>query len=445
MTDALYAACGNGPSEPLLDWVADARARTIELVDDLSDRQLRVEKLEIVNPLDWEIGHAAHFAELFVLRAAQERPPRLPDADALFDSIAIEHDVRWDLPLPDRSRLYDYLHEVRDELLEFITSAATSGLDSEARYRCLLAVFHEDMHNEAFTYTRQTMGYPPPELQSVASAPAEGAGPLPGDAAVPGGRIRLGAERDAGFVLDNEAWAHEVAVEPFQIALAAVTQEEFARFVEDGGYQDRHYCCEDGWAWRESAAATAPLYWRQDAGGGWERRDFDRWVPLEPHRAMIHVCWYEADAFARYQGRRLPTELEWEVAAAAEPTADGRELAQTKRAYPWGTEPPTAERVNMDWGAMGALDVGALPDGASAFGCRQMLGNVWEWTADTFAPYPGFEPGPYREYSAPLFDSTKVLRGGAWPTRSRLIRNTWRNYYEPDRRDVWAGLRTCAL
>ncbi len=336
MTDALYAACGNGPSEPLLDWVADARARTIELVDDLTDRQLRVEKLEIVNPLDWEIGHAAHFAELFVLRAAQERPPRLPDADALFDSIAIEHDVRWDLPLPDRSRLYDYLHEVRDELLEFITSAATSGLDSEARYRCLLAVFHEDMHNEAFTYTRQTMGYPPPELQSVASAPAEGAGPLPGDAAVPGGRIRLGAERDAGFVLDNEAWAHEVAVEPFQIALAAVTQEEFARFVEDGGYQDRHYWCEDGWAWRESAAATAPLYWRQDAGGGWERRDFDRWVPLEPHRAMIHVCWYEADAFARFQGRRLPTELEWEVAAAAEPTADGRELAQTKRAYPWG-------------------------------------------------------------------------------------------------------------
>ena len=142
---------------------------------------------------------------------------------------------------------------------------------------------------------------------------------------------------------------------------------------------------------------------------------------------MIHVCWYEADAFARYQGRRLPTELEWEVAAAAEPTADGRGLAQTMRRYPWGADSPTAERVNMDWAAMGALDVGALPDGDSAFGCRQMIGNVWEWTADTFSPYPGFEPGPYREYSALLFDSTKVLRGGAWPTRSRLIRNNWRN------------------
>ncbi len=445
MTEALYAACGDSPSEPLLDWVADARTRTIDLVADLTDRQLRTEKLEIVNPLDWEIGHAAHFAELFVLRAKHGRPSRLPEADALFDSIAIEHAVRWSLPLPDRSRLYTYLHEVRDDLLEFVASAKVSGLDPEAGYRCLLAVFHEDMHTEAFTYTRQTMGYPPPELESVAGMLAQGGGPLPGDAVVPGGRFRLGAEPDAGFVFDNEAWAHEVTVEPFQIALAAVTQEEFARFVNDGGYEDRRHWSEDGWSWRESTGAMAPLYWRRRAGDGWERRDFDRWVPLEPHRAMIHVCWYEADAFARYQGRRLPTELEWEVAAAAKPTADGRALAQTKRPYPWGSDPPTPERINMDWAAMGALDVGALSGSASAFGCRQMLGNVWEWTADTFAPYPGFEPGPYREYSAPLFGSTKVLRGGAWPTRSRLIRNTWRNYYEPHRRDVWAGLRTCAL
>ena len=445
MTEALYAACGNGPSEPLLNWVADARARTIELVDDLTDRQLRTEKLDIVNPLDWEVGHAAYFAELFVLRAMHGRPPRLPKADALFDSTAIEHAVRWDLPVPDRSRLYAYLHEVRDDLLEFVASTKASGLGPEARYRCLLAVFHEDMHTEAFTYTRQTMGYPPPELERVASTPAQSAGPLPGDAVVPGGRFRLGAEPDAGFVFDNEAWAHEVTVEPFQIALAAVTQEEFACFVEDGGYEDRSQWSEDGWAWRESTAATAPLYWRRGPEGGWERRDFDRWVPLEPHRAMLHVCWYEADAFARYQDRRLPTEIEWEVTAAAEPTADGRELAQAKRPYPWGADPPTPERVNMDWVTMGALDVDALPDGASAFGCHQMLGNVWEWTADTFAPYPGFELGPYREYSAPLFGSTKVLRGGAWPTRSRLIRNTWRNYYEPHRRDVWAGLRTCAL
>ena len=442
MTEALYTACRGGSGAPLQDWAAEARARTIELVDDLTDRQLRVQQIPIVNPLDWEIGHVAYFAELFALRARHSRPPRLPAADALYDSISIAHDVRWDLPLPPRSRLYAYLREVRDDLLDYI---ATSELDPEARYRCLLAVYHEDMHTEAVTYTRQTMGYAPPALSAAARAPERNAGALPGDARVPGGRFRLGAEPDAGFVFDNEAWAHEVAVEPFAIALAAVTQEEFARFVEDGGYENRLHWCDAGWAWRVSAGATRPLYWRRGARGGWERRDFDRWVALEPHRAMIHVCWYEAHAFARYRGRRLPTELEWEVAAAAEPTADGRRLAAAKRRYPWGSGPPTPERVNMDWAAMGALDVAALPAGASAFGCRQMLGNVWEWTADTFAPYPGFEAGPYREYSVPLFGSTKVLRGGGWPTRSRLIRNTWRNYYEPHRRDVWAGFRTCAL
>ncbi len=443
MTEVLYAACKSNPSEPLLDWVADARTRTIDLVDDLTDRELRVEKLEIVNPLDWEIGHVAHFAELFVLRATDGRPSRLTEADALFDSIAIEHELRWDLPLPDRNRLYAYLVEVRDDLLDFVAAAGESGLDPEAHYRCLLAVFHEDMHTEAFTYTRQTMGYAPPKLSGVGAAVVSHAGALPGDAAVPGGQFRLGAEQDAGFVLDNEAWAHEVFVAPFRIALAAVTQAEFARFVEEGGYEDSAYWSEEGWSWREATGARLPLYWR-GASGGWERRDFDRWLPLEPNRAMIHLCWYEADAFARYQGRRLPTEFEWEVAAAGEPTADGRGLAQTKRLYPWGADKPTSRRVNMDASAMGTLDVGALPDGDSAFGCRQMLGNVWEWTADTFSPYPGFEVGPYQEYSQPLFGSTKVLRGGAWATRSRLIRNTWRNYYEPHRRDVWAGFRTCA-
>ena len=443
MTEALYAACGNSRCEPLLDWVADARTRSIELVDDLTDRQLRVEKLEIVNPLDWEIGHAAYFAEFFVVRAMDGRPPRLPKADMLFNSTDIEHGLRWDLSLPDRNRLYAYLRETRDDLLDFVAGTRTSGLDPEARYRCLLAVFHEDMHTEAFTYTRQTMGYAPPKLSGVGVEVVSNAGSFPGDAAVPGGQFRLGAERDAGFVFDNEAWAHEVRVEPFRIARAAVTQAEFASFVEEGGYEDHRHWSKEGWLWREATGVMRPLYWRP-ASGGWERRDFDRWLPLEPNRAMIHLCWYEADAFARYQGRRLPTELEWEVAAAGEPTTDGRGLARAKRMYPWGADGPTPMRVNMDCSAMGALDVGALPDGESAFGCRQMLGNVWEWTADTFSPYPGFEPGPYREYSVPLFGSTKVLRGGAWTTRSRLIRNTWRNYYEPHRRDIWAGFRTCA-
>jgi len=166
-------------------------------------------------------------------------------------------------------------------------------------------------------------------------------------------------------------------------------------------------------------------------------------VPLEPHRPVSFVSWHEAEAWCRWAGRRLPTEIEWEVAAAGEPTLDGA-LSARKRLYPWGDEPPDERRANLDGRAAGTIDVGALPAGDSAFGCRQMIGNVWEWTATDFGPYSGFVADPYADYSAPWFGDHKVLRGGCWATRPRLLRNTWRNFYTPDRRDVFAGLRTCA-
>jgi iron(II)-dependent oxidoreductase len=168
-------------------------------------------------------------------------------------------------------------------------------------------------------------------------------------------------------------------------------------------------------------------------------------VPLDDRLPTIHVNWYEADAYCRWAGRRLPSEAEWEAAATAEPTPDGSMLAGRKRRYPWGDDAPSPLRANLDWRAGGCLPVHALPHGDSAFGCRQMIGNVWEWTSNDFLPYPGFEPGPYKEYSAPWFGTHKVLRGGCWATRASLIRANYRNFYTPDRRDVWAGFRTCAL
>jgi len=156
------------------------------------------------------------------------------------------------------------------------------------------------------------------------------------------------------------------------------------------------------------------------------------------------VTWYEAEAYCNWAGRRLPTETEWEIAASAEASRDGPGLSADRRHYPWGNDPPTPERANLDWRNLGLVEVGALADGDSAFGCRQMIGNIWEWTADDFEPYPGFTVDPYKEYSKPWFGTHKVLRGGCWATRSLLIRNTWRNFYTPDRNDVWAGFRTCA-
>ena len=186
------------------------------------------------------------------------------------------------------------------------------------------------------------------------------------------------------------------------------------------------------------------MYWKRDNRGDWYFRRFDTWSPLPSHQPVIHVNWYEANAYCRWAERRLPTEVEWEAAAVGEPTGSGGELSARKRLFPWGDQPTTPERANLDARALGCVDVAALPAGDSAFGCRQMLGNVWEWTSDTFGPYPGFAPDAYREYSQPLFGNTRVLRGGAWTSRSRMVSATYRNYFGPERRDVFAGFRTCA-
>jgi iron(II)-dependent oxidoreductase len=226
----------------------------------------------------------------------------------------------------------------------------------------------------------------------------------------------LGAIRGRDrFVFDNEKWAHEVTVAPFKIARAPVTNEDYAKYVDAGG--------------------PAPVYWvKRD--NEWFVRRYDRIEPLQPYQPVVHVSWDEANAYCAWAKRRLPTEAEWELAASG----------PLKKTYPWGDDRPTPEHANLDGRARGLVDVAAHPAGDSRYGCRQMLGNVWEWTSTRFAPYPGFEVDPYKEYSEPWFHTPHmVLRGGAWITRSRLLRNTWRNFYPPHRRDVWAGFRTCAL
>ena len=424
----------------LAAWVRDARKRTLEVVADLSDEELLGPQLRIVNPLLWEIGHVTWFQEKWALRHAAGKAPMRADSDALYDSAAIPHDTRWNLPLPSRDDTLDYLIAVRDRVLERI---AQGNLTENDRYFITLAVFHEDMHTEAFTYTRQTHGWRAPVFSGLEPVSAGETGPLGGDVEIPGGRFLLGALREERFVFDNEKWSHAFEVQPFAIARAAVTQAEFLEFVESQGYGRREFWSAPGWAWRESIGAEHPVYWKREAAGRWLRRNFDRWVSLEAHRPVLHVNWWEAEAFCKWAGRRLPTELEWEVAAAGEPADSPKELAGVKRRFPWGDDSPGAEHANLGWRAMGSLDVSAMPAGDSAFGCRQMIGNVWEWTANDFGPYPGFEIDPYREYSQPWFGTHKVLRGGAWPTQPRLLRNTWRNFYMPDRRDVWAGFRTC--
>ncbi|HYR75856.1 MAG TPA: selenoneine synthase SenA [Pyrinomonadaceae bacterium] len=432
----------------------EARERTRALVDDLNQDQMIGARLDIVNPLLWEIGHVAWFQEYWVLRHLHGRKPIMANGDALYDSAKVAHETRWDLTLPSKSETFVYMQNVLDEVMNLCESEKDSRRFEEAMYFLSLVLLHEDMHDEAIACTRQTLGYskpkfaddremkPSPELTNqIKDEPSP---ETLGDTMIPGGRFLLGSAPDRPFVFDNEMGAHEVEVEPFAISRTAMTNGEFAAFVEDRGYERRELWIKEGWRWRQRVSAQHPVYWLRD-GSKWFCREFDEVVSLNERQPVLHVNWYEADAYCRWAGRRLPSEAEWEIAAGAEPTTDDQSITKQKRRFPWGDETPTPACANLDWRAMGCVDVRLLPAGDSAFGCRQMIGNVWEWTASDFGAYPGFVPGPYKEYSAPWFGDHKVLRGGCWATRSRLIHNAYRNFYPPDRRDVWAGFRTCAL
>jgi len=445
----------------------DFRGRLLGLVADLDAQQMIGPRLPIVNPPLWEIGHVAWTQEFWTLRHLYQEKPVLKDGDQIYNSTDVAHDTRWELRLPTRDRTLTYMQEVFERAIARIANSET--LSADEFYFYWLTTFHEAMHAEALAYTRQTLGYSPPSSARAEARLEAELGALPGDVEVPAGNYPIGATPDFPFVFDNEKWAHAVALESFQIARAPVTNGEFLEFVEEGGYREREYWSAEGWQWLESGGAPQleksfaqffnknldepvelfafkerldhPIYWKPLDNGRWQQRVYDRYVLLNEDMPVVHVSWHEAQAYCKWAGRRLPTEVEWEVAASAHPSEPETAL----RYFPWKDQSTVKECANIDWEYGGLVDVAAFPAGDSAVGCRQMIGNVWEWTADSFQPYPGFIVDPYREYSKPWFGTHKVLRGGCWATSSLLIRNTWRNFYTPDRRDVWAGFRTCAL
>jgi ergothioneine biosynthesis protein EgtB len=432
-------------SEELVDALADARKLELELLEGIDDSQMLGKKAHFLEPPIWEFGHVGWFQEYWILRHLDQAETLLPGSDGVYDSFNVSYKLRWDHAYPSRRETHAYLTEVLNRSIGRMESREPTPQDA---YFYTLSALHEDMHTENLTLILQTLGYARPKLSVV--DPAYGNPPVdpafrPHDAALPGGTFLLGALPDEPFVFDNEKWAHPVEVKPFQISSTPVTNAEFATFVDDDGYRRRHLWDRRGWDWRRREGVEHPLFWVRGGDGRWYERRFDQVVPLEPWHPVVYVNWYEAEAYCRWAGRRLPTEAEWEIAASAEPTLDGRGITGHKRRFPWGDDLPTPERANLDYCAGGTVDVRALPAGDSAFGCRQMIGNVWEWVADTFEPYPGFECDPYKEYSQPYFGQKKVLKGGCWTTRSRLIRNTWRNFYMRHRRNIFAGFRTCAF
>jgi ergothioneine biosynthesis protein EgtB len=376
----------------LRDALQSARQYTRGLVDDLSDAQWRdIAYQPIVNPFLWEVGHVGWFMEHWCVRwrgaDAPLAPSLLADADRWYDSSKVAHPTRWTLDLPSRAGALDYL----DATLHAALDALERAEDSDAGlYFFRLSLFHEDMHGEAFFYMRNTLGYPAPTRPTAPAAP-EGQG----DASLSGGDLELGMARTApGFVFDNEKWAHRVRLAPYAIARRCVGNREFAAFVDDGGYVRPALWTDEGRAWLARTGRRAPRGWRRE-GGEWLAERFGTLQPLAPDEPVRHVTAHEAEAYCRWAKRRLPTEAEWENAAVQSAIAPSR--------------------------------------------------AVWEWTATTFEPYPGFAPDPYAEYSAPWFGTHRSVRGASFATPARLVHPRFRNFYLPERDDIFVGFRTCAL
>jgi iron(II)-dependent oxidoreductase len=415
-----------------------ARDYTLGLYAHLSESQQRFPQIAIVNPPSWELGHIGWFQEFWCRRyrpedpAGVRTPSRIANADALWNSSTVPHATRWDLPLPAWPALHGYLDATLADTLEILAASR----DGE-RYYFELALYHEDMHAEALLMTLQSLALPAPpafaEPRSLVAATASS--DASGDVAIPGGELALGTAHgtdERRFVFDNEKWAYVVHVAPFAIARCCVANREFAAFVADGGYARAELWSDAGRAWLAAAGRASPAYWRRD-GSAWQARRFDRWRPLDPNAPVQHVSAFEAEAYCRWAGRRLPTEAEWECAArfGLPANADDR---------PWATSEGNA---NLDAMVGAPVAANAFAD-ATPHRPAQMLGNVWEWTATPFGPYPGFAADPYADYSAPWFGDHRVLRGGSWATRARLVHHRFRNFYRPERHDPFVGFRTCA-
>ncbi|MCK1798348.1 ergothioneine biosynthesis protein EgtB [Streptomyces sp. XM4193] len=425
-----------------------ARDRTRQLTDCLDDEQLIAQHSPLMSPLVWDLAHIGNQEEIWLVRAAGDRPALRPELDAVYDAFRTPRADRPALEMlsPDEARAF--LDEVRRLSFEILADLPLDDEDTLSAHGFLHAMVaqHEQQHDETMLATHQlrrgepVLHAPPP--------PDEGSDePLPPEVLVPGGPFTMGTDTDP-WALDNERPAHLVELGPYWLDTAPVTCGAYQEFVDAGGYDDPRWWQPEGWAYVHRAGLRGPLFWRVEEGRTL-RRSFGRLEPVEPAEPVLHVCWYEADAYARWAGRRLPTEAEWEKAARHDPAA-GR-----SRRHPWGDEPPQVRHANLGQRHLRPAPAGAYPAGAAPTGARQLLGDMWEWTSSDFTAYPGFRAHPYAEYSEVFFPAAdpvpggsggvgryKVLRGGSFGTDEVACRATFRNWDLPIRRQIFAGFRT---
>ena len=437
----LAAAPSRIAPETIADRLLEARARTMLLVAPLSDEDLHAQHDALMSPILWDLGHIAHFEELWLTRNL-DGPIEFVEMPGLYNPFEHPRSERGDLGLPGLTECRAIMDEIRGRVLARLVSADLDPANPLLRdgfvYHMVLQ--HEYQHDETILQTLQ-LKRGTPYVPLMRLGPGDGTAARipasPGEMVrFPGGRVDIGTD-DRSAAYDNERPTHAVDVAPFWMDAHPVTNQDYLVFIGAGGYQTPEYWSEAGWRWRSETGATAPKYWLY-AGDTWTTRSMDRRGPVQPWHPVSHVCWYEAEAFARFAGKRLPTEIEWEAAASWDPASG------TKRAFPWGDAPADRTLANVDQLSFGTAPIGSYARNVSPIGCHGMIGDVWEWTASDFGPWPGFESFPYKEYSEVFFGPEyKVLRGGSWATRPGAIRNTFRNWDYPIRRQIFSGFR-CA-
>ena len=429
----------HGSSEELRATVAallaQSRARSTALTDAVDEADLIAQHSPLMSPLVWDLAHIGSQEELWLVRDVGGREPLRPEIDGLYDAFQHSRASRVALPLLTPSEARTYVAQVRDKALDALERSPLRGRRLvEHGFAFGMIVQHEQQHDETMLATHQLRAGAP---VLHAPPPPAGRAPAAGEVLVPGGPFTMGTSTEA-WALDNERPAHVVHVPAFVIDTAAVTNGEYAAFVDAGGYDDPRWWSAQGWAHRVGESLEAPQFWRRDGSGTWFRRRFGREEPIVADEPVVHVCFHEAQAYARWAGKRLPTEAEWEKAARYDP-ATGR-----SRRYPWGDEEPTSAHANLGQHHLQPAAAGAFPRGASPLGVQQLIGDVWEWTSSGWHPYPGFEVFPYPEYSQVFFGGDyRVLRGGSFGTAPAAVRSTFRNWDHPIRRQIFAGFR-CA-
>ncbi|MEJ8651552.1 ergothioneine biosynthesis protein EgtB [Streptomyces sp. MS1.AVA.3] len=411
-----------------------ARDRTRLLTTCVEDPDLIAQHSPLMSPLVWDLAHIGNQEEQWLLRTVGGRDALRPDIDSVYDAFEHPRATRPSLPLLAPDEAHGYVAEVRGRVLDILERTPLHGaplLDSGFAFGMIAQ--HEQQHDETMLITHQLRHGP-----AVLTAPEPPPAPddvLPAEVLVPGGPFTMGTTTEP-WALDNERPAHHRLVPAFLIDTTPVSNGAYQRFIEAGGYEDPRWWAAAGWTQVQEHKLRAPLFWKRD-GGQWLRRRFGVTEPVPPDEPVLHVSWYEADAYARWAGRRLPSEAEWEKAARHDP-ATGR-----ARRFPWGDEDPTPAHANLGQRHLRPAAIGSYPDGESPLGVRQLIGDVWEWTASDFLPYPGFAAFPYREYSEVFFgDEYKVLRGGSFAVGEVACRGTFRNWDLPIRRQIFSGFRT---